>query len=55
MVEVFEKEGGTFFKCPLCNHVYKKRELAELCEQWCKVHEKPNEDIKFLGESLKDM
>jgi len=37
------------YKCKKCGHVYKDRELAKNCEDYCKKHNKCNVKITKHG------
>ncbi len=38
MVKKIEKEGRIYFQCGECSFLYKEKELAEGCEDYCRKH-----------------
>ena len=40
MVTEVIKNKETLYRCdaPACQNLYRNRELAEKCQQWCEVH-----------------
>lgn len=45
MVEETNLEGKIVYKCMKCGWLYRKRELAEKCQAWCKKHKSCNLEI----------
>jgi len=45
MVEETNLNGKIVHKCEKCGWLYRKRELAEKCESWCKKHKSCNLEI----------
>ena len=39
MVTAVVKGTGTFYKCDVCGLVYREKEIAEKCQNWCETHE----------------
>ncbi len=45
MVKELEKEGKNLFECEECRMLYKERELAKKCQDWCSKHHSCNIEI----------
>lgn len=39
MVKAVRKGTKTFYKCNVCGLVYREKEIAEKCQNWCETHE----------------
>ncbi len=39
MVTAVRKGAETFYKCDVCGLVYREKEIAEKCQDWCETHE----------------
>ncbi len=45
MAEETNLEGEIVYKCMKCGWIYRKKSLAEKCEQWCQKHKSCNLEI----------
>ncbi len=39
MVTEVHKGKTTFYRCDVCGLLYRERQIAEKCQQWCETHE----------------
>ncbi|MFC2122913.1 hypothetical protein ACFLRP_04425 [Bacteroidota bacterium] len=39
MVTEVHKGTETYYKCGVCGSVYREKEIAEKCQNWCETHE----------------
>jgi hypothetical protein len=51
MVKEIKKERKEYFQCEECKFVYKDKEWAEKCENWCKEHHSCN--IEFTKHAIR--
>lgn len=45
MVKEILKNNNKVYQCEECKFIYKNKNLAEKCEQWCKKHHSCNLEI----------
>ena len=45
MVKEENFEGDIVYKCEKCGWIYKTKNMAKKCEEWCKKHKSCNLDI----------
>ena len=45
MVKEIGREGEEYYQCKECKLIYKEREWAEKCEEWCKKYKSCNLEI----------
>ena len=45
MVKEINKHGNKYFQCESCNFIYKTKELANKCGEWCTKNHSCNIEI----------
>jgi hypothetical protein len=45
IIKQTKKQGKTFYQCEECKLVYKSKEWAKKCEDWCKENKSCNIEI----------
>ena len=45
MVNAIQKEGKKYFQCGDCGFLYKEKEFARKCEDWCLKYKSCNMEI----------
>jgi len=52
MVTAVHKGTETFYKCDACGLVYREKEIAEKCQNWCETHE-GSCNLEYIQHSVK--
>jgi len=45
MAKMIKKENKKYYQCGICKFVYKDKNWADKCEEWCKKHKSCNMSI----------